>query len=48
MQRATAQWAKEHFMVRVIAIALLAVFALVNVGCHADASVGETSMHSAR
>jgi len=35
-------------MMKVIAIALLAVFALVNIGCHADAGIGETSIHSAR
>jgi len=39
---------RRNHMVKVIAIALLAVFALVNIGCHADAGIGDTSMHSAR
>jgi hypothetical protein len=35
-------------MFKVIALALLAVFAIVNIGCHAEGGVGETSIHSAR
>jgi hypothetical protein len=35
-------------MLKVIAIALLAVFALVNIGCHAEGGIGETSITAPR